>query len=116
MKSTDCRAFPLVRPLQRKSCEQIIHLHLSRLTPVEDHLDDLRREQGQPKDPANIGCVHALRPGQILQRRMRTLVQHPAPPERPGQRLTMALSTRGRGAHIAPSGVTTSFRPPRSGT
>ncbi len=27
--------------------------------------------------------------------------------------LTMALSTRGRGAHSAPSGVTTSFRPPR---
>ena len=27
--------------------------------------------------------------------------------------LTMALSTRGRGAHGAPSGVTTSFRPPR---
>ena len=26
---------------------------------------------------------------------------------------TMALSTRGRGAHSAPSGVTTSFRPPR---
>ena len=25
----------------------------------------------------------------------------------------MALSTRGRGAHSAPSGVTTSFRPPR---
>ena len=25
----------------------------------------------------------------------------------------MALSTRGRGAHGAPSGVTTSFRPPR---
>jgi hypothetical protein len=25
----------------------------------------------------------------------------------------MALSTRGRGAHKAPSGVTTSFRPPR---
>ena len=25
----------------------------------------------------------------------------------------MALSTRGRGAHAAPSGVTTSFRPPR---
>ena len=28
-------------------------------------------------------------------------------------RATMALSTRGRGAHAAPSGVTTSFRPPR---
>ena len=27
--------------------------------------------------------------------------------------LTIALSTRGRGAHGAPSGVTTSFRPPR---
>ena len=27
--------------------------------------------------------------------------------------LTMALSTRGRGAHAAPSGVSTSFRPPR---
>ena len=27
--------------------------------------------------------------------------------------LTIALSTRGRGAHAAPSGVTTSFRPPR---
>ena len=27
--------------------------------------------------------------------------------------LTMALSTRGRGAHVAPSGVTTSFRPAR---
>ena len=26
----------------------------------------------------------------------------------------MALSTRGRGAHGAPSGVTTSFRPPRA--
>jgi hypothetical protein len=26
---------------------------------------------------------------------------------------TIALSTRGRGAHAAPSGVTTSFRPPR---
>jgi hypothetical protein len=25
----------------------------------------------------------------------------------------MALSTRGRGAYSAPSGVTTSFRPPR---
>jgi hypothetical protein len=27
--------------------------------------------------------------------------------------LTIALSTLGRGAHAAPSGVTTSFRPPR---
>ena len=27
--------------------------------------------------------------------------------------LTMALLTRGRGAHAAPSGITTSFRPPR---
>ena len=27
--------------------------------------------------------------------------------------LTIALSTRGRGAQGAPSGVTTSFRPPR---
>ena len=26
----------------------------------------------------------------------------------------MALSTRGRGAHASPSGVTTCFRPPRA--
>ena len=43
---------------------------LRRLPPIEDRLDDLRREQRQPQNPADVGRVDALRPGQVLQRRV----------------------------------------------
>ena len=37
-------------PLQRKPLQQIIQLQLRRLPPIEDRLDDLRREQRQPQN------------------------------------------------------------------
>ena len=40
----------LSHPLQRKPFQQIIKLQLRRLPPVEDRLDDLRREQRQPQE------------------------------------------------------------------
>ena len=54
-------------PQQRKPLHQVIQLQLRRLPPIEDRLYDVRREQRQPQDAANIGRVHAFRPGQILQ-------------------------------------------------
>ena len=54
---------------------------------IEDRLDNLRRQQCQPQHPADIGCVHALSPSQLLKRGMHTSVQHLPPPERPRQRL-----------------------------
>ena len=56
----------------------------------------VRREQRQPQQPADIGRVHALRPGQILQRRAHALVQHLAPPKRPRQRLDHGIVVRSR--------------------
>ena len=104
----------LFLPLQRKPLQQIIQLQLRRLPPVEDRLHDLRREQRQPQNPADVGRRARPSPGP----------DPPASRARPSSSifrhrnarasaLTMALSTRGRGAHSAPSGVTTSFRPPR---
>jgi hypothetical protein len=101
------------RPLQGKSLKQIIQLQLSRLAPVEDRLDNVWSKQSQPQNPAYVGRLHALRPGQISSvaykpsssiRRQRNA--------RPSA-CTMPLSTHGRGTHSAPSGVATSFRPPR---
>ena len=36
-------------PFQRKPFQQIIQLQLRRLPPIEDRLDDVRREQRQPQ-------------------------------------------------------------------
>ena len=84
-----------------------------RLLPIEDRLDDLRREQRKPQDPADICGVHALRPRQIVQRRMHPSSSISRHRNARASALTIALSTRGRGAHSVPSGVTTNFRPPR---
>ena len=44
--------------------DEIIQLQLRRLPPVEDRLDDVRREQRQPQNPADVGRRHvaAFRP------------------------------------------------------
>ena len=74
-------------PHQRKPLQQIVQLQRRRLPPIQERLHDLRREQRQPQDPADVGRVDALGPGQILERRMHARVQHLPPPERPRQRL-----------------------------
>ena len=43
----------LLIPPQRKSLQKIIELHSHRLPPVEDRLHDLRRQQGEPQNPAH---------------------------------------------------------------
>lgn len=48
-ESCELEAGVLPRPLQGKPLQQIIHLQPRRLPPIEDHLDDLRREQSNPK-------------------------------------------------------------------
>ena len=62
--------FALEFPLQRKSLQQIIQLQLRRLPPIEDRFHDLRRQQREPQNSADVRRVHALRPGQVLHRRM----------------------------------------------
>jgi hypothetical protein len=54
----------------------------------------------------------SLWPWQIFERRVHAGIQHFRHLNARASALTMALSTRGRGAHGAPSGVTT-LRPPR---
>ena len=87
-------------------------VQLRRLPPDQDRLDYARCEQRQPQDATDIGRMDGLCPRQILERRVHALVEHFPPPECPRQRLDHRV-VDARGAHSAPSGVTTSFRPPR---
>ena len=79
-------------------------------------LDYVRRKQRHPQGSADTRRVDApwLGPGSSKRRLCITLsssiFRHR---NARASALTMALSTRGRGAHSASSGVTTSFRPPR---
>ena len=110
-RSSSFPSLPL--PVQRKSLQQIIQLQLRRLPPIEDRLDDVRREQRQPQDPADVGRATPLaraRSSSVACTPSSSIFRHR---NARASALTMALSIRGRGAHSAPSGVTTSFRPPR---
>ena len=104
---------PLRVPVRRKAADQVLQLQLGGLPPIQDHLDQVRSETRELQDPRQIGQRNLLGGGQLGQVRVSSALEHPLPPERPRQALTIALSTRGRGAHGAPSGVTTVFRPPR---
>jgi hypothetical protein len=44
-------------PLERKPLQQIIQLQVRWLPPVEDRFYDVRREQCEPQDAADIGGV-----------------------------------------------------------
>ena len=83
------------------------------LPPIEDRLHDIWSKQREPQDSADVGRVDPLRPGQVLH-----VAYSPASSSfrlrnARASGFTIALSTRGRVAHGAPSGVTICFRPPR---
>ena len=74
-------------PLQRKPRQQIIQPHLRRMPPIEDRLHNLRREQRQPQNAADVGRREAPGGGQVLDRPVHAGIQHPPPPKRPRQHL-----------------------------
>lgn len=50
-------------PLHRKRLHQHRHRHLHRLPPIQDGLHDLRRQQGQPEHPVDVGGIDLLPDG-----------------------------------------------------
>ena len=76
-----------------------------RLPPIEDRHHDRRREQRQPEDPPHVGhrapLARANPPSSCTPVSSIRLHRNAR-----ANALTIALSTRGRGAHDAPSGVT----------
>jgi hypothetical protein len=52
--------FHLPCPLQRQRLHQHCQSHLRRLPPIQDRLDDVRRQQGQPQDARHVGFVDLL--------------------------------------------------------
>ena len=93
--SSSCPPTPTENRLQ-----QIVQLQLRRLPPVEDRLHHLRREQRQPQNAADVGRVDALRPGQDPPAsRLPCRRASSANGNARASALTIALSTRGRGAN-----------------
>jgi hypothetical protein len=62
---------------------------------------------------AKAGVVDLPRLGELGDRGVAAAFQQPLSAVGARRALMRVLSTRGRGAHAAPSGATTSFRPPR---
>ena len=79
---------------------------------IEDRLHDPRREQGEPEYLADIGLADprlpSPDPSMVAYMPVTSIFRHR---NARASAFTIALSTRGRGAHSASSDVTTSFRP-----
>ena len=104
-------ARPLRLPLQRKPFQQIVQLQLRRLPPVEDRLDDAPARAASAAGPGWLGRVQYPSPARSSSVAYTPSSEHLPPPERPRQRLTIALSTRGRGAQARhPASPPTSAR------
>ena len=52
----------LPSPIQGEPRQQVLKLQFHRLPSIEDRLDNVRREQGEPKDAADVGRPHVFGP------------------------------------------------------
>jgi hypothetical protein len=55
----------LLSPLYRKPLQQILELQPRRLTPAQNRLDYIGRQQGQPQDATDVGLVDFLGTGDL---------------------------------------------------
>ena len=103
-------------PLYRKRLHHCPHRQPLRLPPCQDRLHDLRRQQRHAQHPADVGRVDVLGVGDFLDGREVASLQQLAPAEAAGEGLEQGAVdpfALGAGAAVMPSGVMTSFRPPR---
>ena len=94
---------PLLLPLHRNRLHQRRQRHPLRLSPIQDRLHDIRRQQREPQQARDIGRVDLLGGGQFVERGEAPRLHHPPPPERAGQRLHQrGVGSRGAaGRHSA---------------
>jgi len=89
-------------PLHRKPLQQILQPHPLWLPPIEDRLHDVRREERQPQHPAHVyprltfsrcasSSIVPQTPSSSIRRHRNARASA----------LTVAVSTIGRGAHVA---------------
>jgi hypothetical protein len=91
---------PLPLSLHLKCLHQRRQTHSLRLPPVQDRLDDLRRQQGQPEDAAEIGPVDLPGLGKLRDAAALTALQHMLPAMRAGEgHDERAVDARAGGRH-----------------
>ena len=77
----------MLPPLLGKRLQQSRPRHFLSLRPVQDRLDDVRREQRQPQDAGHVGGRDPLALGEFVDGDEFPGLQHPLPAEGAGQRL-----------------------------
>jgi hypothetical protein len=75
----------------RKPSHQHRQRHLRQLPRAQDRIDYIRRQQGQAQDATHVGLVDFLSGCDLRNRRMRAILKHFAPGERPSDGLDHGL-------------------------